>query len=46
MNSAPYFPHTTIRSQSLLREALLLWDRVTTIVPWEGWDGLCVRRLC
>ena len=35
MNSALYFPHTRVNSQSLLREALLLWDRVETIVPWE-----------
>jgi hypothetical protein len=38
MNAALYFPHTTIRSPSLLRESLLLWDRVATIVPWEGWE--------
>jgi hypothetical protein len=38
MNSALYFPLTTIRSPSLLREALLLWDRVETIVPWEGFQ--------
>jgi hypothetical protein len=38
MNAALYFPHTTIRSPSLLREGLLLWDHVDTIVPWEGWE--------
>jgi hypothetical protein len=35
MNSALYFPHTRVNSQSLLVEALLLWDRFETIVPWE-----------
>jgi hypothetical protein len=35
MRSAIYYPHTKIRSASLLKSALLLWDEVHIIVPWE-----------
>jgi hypothetical protein len=33
MKSALYFPHTKIRSESLLRTALLTWDSVECICP-------------
>jgi hypothetical protein len=36
MDSALYFPHTTPRDKTLLKEALLLWDELEFIVPWEG----------
>jgi hypothetical protein len=37
MYSALYYPHTKIRDESLLKTALLLWDNISTIVPWEGY---------
>lgn len=37
MRSAVYYPHTNIRSQSLLKTALLLWDEIKVIVPWRGY---------
>jgi hypothetical protein len=37
MRSAIYYPHTKIRSASFLKSALLLWDEVHVIVPWEGY---------
>jgi len=36
--SALYYPHTSIQDLNLLRTSLLLWDSVTTIVPWEGFQ--------
>lgn len=33
MLKALYYPHTEIRSQIVLKNALLLWDEVETIVP-------------
>jgi hypothetical protein len=36
MDSTLYFPHTTPRDKMLLKEALLLWDELEFIVPWEG----------
>lgn len=33
MLSALYFPHTSIGSKDILKNALLLWDQVETIVP-------------
>jgi hypothetical protein len=35
LRSALYYPHTTIRSQELLKTALLLWDKVKIIAPWH-----------
>jgi hypothetical protein len=35
MRSALYYPHTQIKSKQLFKTALLLWDRVTVITPWE-----------
>lgn len=37
MRSALYYPHTEIRSESLLKTALMLWDRIHVIVPFEGY---------
>lgn len=34
MRTALYFPHTEIRSQSLLKTSLLLWDKLEFIVPY------------
>ena len=36
MDRALYFPHTTPRDKTLLKEALLLWDELEFIIPWEG----------
>jgi hypothetical protein len=33
MNTALYYPHTSIESESLLKTALLLWDKLEYIVP-------------
>lgn len=33
MRSAIYYPHTTVRSNSLMRSSLLLWDKLHVIVP-------------
>src|ERR1700754_451983 len=41
---ALYFPHTDISSPVIVKNALLLWDAVETIVPERRWiprrDGL------
>jgi len=36
MRSALYYPHTEIQSEGLLKTALLLWDQVYVIAPWEN----------
>ncbi len=36
MRSAVYYPYTSIRSVATIRSALLLWDELKVIVPWEG----------
>lgn len=36
MRTALYFPHTEVRSKSLVHTALLMWDNLEIIVPWEG----------
>ena len=38
MRSALYYPHTKIRSEELLKSSLLLWDKVSSIVPWQHFD--------
>ena len=38
MLTAVYYPHTRIRDMSLLKNALLLWDRVEYIVPFQKWE--------
>jgi hypothetical protein len=35
MRSALYFPHTHISDVGLVKTALLLWDHLEYIVPWE-----------
>jgi hypothetical protein len=35
MRSALYYPHTHIQNESLIKTALLLWDRLEYIVPWD-----------
>ena len=36
MRSALYYPHTEVRSEGLVRSALLTWDRLEYIVPWHA----------
>src|SRR5215203_4398440 len=36
MRSALYYPHTTVNSESILKTALLLWDYLEFIVPFNG----------
>lgn len=38
MRTALYYPHTGIRNLSLIKNALLLWDRVEYIAPWQDFD--------
>jgi hypothetical protein len=35
MRSALYYPHTHVQSAGLVQTALLLWDRLEYIVPWN-----------
>jgi len=35
MRSALYYPHTEIQSESLIRSALLTWDKLEYIVPFK-----------
>ena len=37
MRSALYYPHTEIRSGKLMKTALMLWDRIHVIVPFDGY---------
>lgn len=37
MQKALYFPHTDIRNPTIIKNALLLWDSVETIVPHRRW---------
>jgi hypothetical protein len=37
MLKALYYPHTEIGNQTILKNALLLWDNIETIVPFHGW---------
>jgi hypothetical protein len=36
MYSALYYPHTSVQNPGLIRTALLFWDELHYIVPWEG----------
>jgi hypothetical protein len=36
MRSALYYPYTSVESENLLRDSLLLWDHVQIMVPWNG----------
>jgi hypothetical protein len=44
MQTAIYYPHTRPDSGDVLRTALLLWDEVEFIVPWEGYKPDRVNR--
>jgi hypothetical protein len=37
MYSALYYPHATLNSVDILRDALLFWDQLDVIVPEKGW---------
>lgn len=37
MQNALYFPHVHVRSDRLLKSALLLWDQLEFITPWENY---------
>lgn len=37
MRTALYFPHTEVRSKNLIHTALLMWDQLETIVPWQSY---------
>jgi hypothetical protein len=37
MLKALYYPHTDIRNEVILKNALVLWDSVETIVPTSNW---------
>lgn len=37
MNSALYYPHTDVRSEDLMKSALLTWDKLHTIIPHQGY---------
>jgi len=39
MRTALYFPHTEVRSASVVRTALLTWDSLETIVPFRGYQS-------
>ena len=36
--TALYYPHTRFRDIGLLKTALLLWDKLEFIVPWDDFD--------
>jgi hypothetical protein len=38
MRSAFYYPHTEIQSEDVMKTALLLWDEIHVIVPWEQYS--------
>lgn len=38
MRSALYYPHTQVKSEELLKTALLLWDNLYVIAPWPGYS--------
>jgi hypothetical protein len=35
MRSAYYYPHTEIRNEAVMKTALLLWDEIHVISPWD-----------
>lgn len=37
MRSALYYPHTDVRSEGLMKSALLTWDKLHSIIPHEGY---------
>jgi hypothetical protein len=38
MRSAVYYPHTSVDNRMLVKSALLLWDKLECIVPYEPFD--------
>jgi len=38
MRSAIYYPHTSVDNITLIKSALLLWDKLECIVPWPGFQ--------
>jgi hypothetical protein len=38
MRSAVYYPYTSIDNIMLVKSALLLWDKLEFIVPWQGFN--------
>jgi hypothetical protein len=40
MLSAIYYPHTSVRDESFLKHALLYWDEIEYISPWEDFSDL------
>jgi hypothetical protein len=38
MLTALYYPHTDVRNTLVLKNALLLWDKLETIVPESNWQ--------
>jgi hypothetical protein len=40
MLDAIYYPHTAIRDENFLKHALLYWDKIEYISPWENFNAL------
>jgi hypothetical protein len=40
MLSALYYPHTAVRDEDFLKHALLYWDEVEYIAPWQDFNAL------
>jgi hypothetical protein len=40
MLGAVYYPHTAVRDENFLKHALLYWDQIEYISPWEDFDAL------
>src|SRR5579864_3627015 len=38
MQNALYFPHIHVRTDRLMKTALLLWDQVEFITPWDNYQ--------
>lgn len=36
MRSGLYYPHTSIANENVMKTALLLWDHIEHIIPWNG----------
>jgi hypothetical protein len=49
MYTALYFPHTEVRSKSLVKAALLTWDKLETIIPFPEYrpryEGVVARAM-
>jgi hypothetical protein len=40
MLGAIYYPHTAVRDENFLKHALLYWDEINYISPWEDFSAL------